>query len=67
MNYPFKISKTYNLTEQYTKSKEVHLLKPTLVTELMATNQVMKLWSRMMCDSIGVLLLLMGTAQVTLG
>lgn len=40
---------------------------PTLVTEFMATSQVMKLWSLVMWVSMGVLLLLMGTAQVTLG
>lgn len=40
---------------------------PTLVMEFMATSQVMKLWSLVMWVSMGVLLLLMGTAQVTLG
>lgn len=38
-----------------------------MVTELIATNHVMKLWSLVMWVSMGVLLLLMGTAQVTLG
>lgn len=40
---------------------------PTLVIEFMATSQVMKLWSLVMWVNMGVLLLLMGTAQVTLG